>query len=203
MATFSTVGICNKALVLCGASPITALTDDSVNARALNEIIEESRQEFLTECRWTFALTRSSLTSVATATIAWRYDEEGYAYTRPTGCLQLWDVYPVGAMWRMETHHIISDNANLKALWTYDQTDYSVWHPQAIKAYIYKLASEIAYGIMNSVTKAESLTKLYEKVHLPKAMAASSQTGTHQQVIDDAWTGAKDSQSGDPSRSYS
>jgi len=203
MATYTTVGICNKALVLCGASPITALTDDSTNARALNAIYEQSRKDFLTECRWTFAVTRSTLATASTTTIAYLHDEEAYAYVRPSDALRVWEMSDLEAIWREEGGYIISDTADLGAKYTFDQSDVSLWTPKAIMAFIDKLCSDIAYQIINSVSKAEAFLAKYEKISLPKAMAENSQTGTHQEVIDDAWTKAKFGQDGNPARSYS
>ena len=118
MATYTTISICNKALVLCGASPITALTENSANARALNAVYEISRQDFLTECRWNFSITRSTLATVATTTFAWLHSEEGYGYTRPAGALRIWQMSDLDAIWREEGDYIIADTASLGALWT-------------------------------------------------------------------------------------
>src|SRR3990167_3202754 len=113
MATYTTVGLCNHALVLCGASPITALTDDSANARSLNDIYDNARKGFLTECRWTFAITRSTLvTNSTTDLIPWFHDEEAYVYNRPgnTGsCLRIWEMSELAAIWREEGDYLISE----------------------------------------------------------------------------------------------
>lgn len=207
MATYTTIGICNHALVLCGASPITALSDDTANARSLNAIYENARKGFLTECRWSFSTTRSTMvTNSTTGLIAWTFDEEGYVYNRPgtTGsCLRIWDMSDINAIWREEGEYIISDSADLGARWTWDNSEVGTWRPKAISAFMDKLCSDICFMIMNSVSKAESFLKKYEAVSLPAAMAENSQTGFNQEVIDDAWTGAKYGQGGNPARSYS
>ena len=207
MATYTTIGICNHALVLCGASPITALTDDSANARSLNAIYENARKGFLTECRWTFSTTRSTLVTNSTTNLfPWTFDEEGYVYNRPgtTGsCLRIWDMSTIDAIWREEGEYIISDTASLGARWTWDNSEVGLWRPKAITAFMDKLCSDICYMIINSVTKAEAFLKKYEGVSLPSAMAENSQTGMQQEVIDDAWAKAKFGQGGNPARSYS
>jgi hypothetical protein len=203
MATFTTVGICNHALVLCGASPITSLTEDSTNARALNAVYETARQGFLTECRWTFALTRSMLATVATSSIAWLHDEEAYAYTRPTSALRIWQMSDIEAIWREEGGYIISNTASLGTLATFDQTELGLWRPKAMTAFIDKLCSDISFTILNSPTKAQAFLEKYQKISLPAAMAEESQTGTHQEVIDDYWLKSKYGNDGNPARSYS
>ena len=191
MATFATLTIYNKALVLCGASPITGLSQDTANARSLNAVVDEARQGFLTECQWNFSVTRSTLATISTSTIAWLHPEEGYAYTRPSTALRIWRMSEISAIWREQSGIIIADCANLGALWTYDQTEYGLWQPKAITAFIDKLCSDICFMILNDATKANAFLEKYEDVSLPNAMAENSQTGTQQEVLDDAWLAAK------------
>lgn len=211
MSTASTVDICNHALVLAGASPITALTDDSANARSLNDIFDNCLKGFLTETRWSFSVTRSNLvTNSTTDLFPWTYDEEGYVYNRPgsnltnTGaCLRIWGVSEPTAIWREEGEFIISDTAGLGALWTWYNDQFHLWRPKAILAFIDKLAADICYMILNSSTKGQAFLEKYEKLSLPNAMAENSQTGFQTEVIDDAWLGAKYGAGGNPARSYS
>ena len=203
MATFTTVGICNHALVLCGASPITALSDDTPNARALNAVFENSRKSFLTECRWTFSLTRSSLATVATTTFPWLHDEEAYAFTRPSNCLRIWQMSDIEAIWREEGDYIISNTPSLGTLHTFDHSDIGLWRQKSVEAFIDKLCADICFMILNSATKAQAFLEKYEKVTLPKAMAEDSQTGTHQEIQDDYWLKSKYGNGGNSSRSYS
>lgn len=202
MATYTTIGLCNHALVLCGASPITALTDDTANARTLNAIYENARKGFLTECRWTFALTRSTLATASTATLAYLRNEETNAYTKPTDALRIWEMSDIEAIWRQEGNYIISNTGSLSTLYTYDHSEVGLWGPKATIAFIDKLCSDICYFILNSGTKAEAFLAKYQKVSLPAAMSEESQTGAHQEVIDNEWLSSKYGQSGNPARSY-
>lgn len=202
MATATTLSICNKALVLCGASPITALTEDSVNGRAVNAVYDLSRKDFLTENRWTFSLSRSTLATASTATFAYLRPEESYAYTKPSDCLRIWEMSELDAIWREEGNYIISNTSSLGTLFTYDHSEVGLWAPKALMAFIDKLCSDIAYQIINSGTKAEAFLEKYHKVSLPSAMAENSQTGAHQEVIDDFWLKSKYGDGGNPTRSY-
>ena len=203
MATYTTVGICNHALVLCGASPITALTDDSANARALNAVFENARKSILTECRWTFALTRTTLTTVASTTIQWLHDEEAYVYNRPTDILRIWEMSDIQAIWREEGSYIISDTSTLGTLATRDHAEVGLWRHKFVEAFMDRLCSDISFMILNDARKAQAFLEKYEKITLPRAMAEDSQTGTHQEVIDDAWLRTKYGAGGNPARSYS
>lgn len=207
MSTYSSLSICNHALILSGASSIGSLTESSANARALNGVYETARKGFLTECRWSFSTTRSTLSTNSTVGLfPWTFQEEAYVYSRPgtTGsCLRVWDVSYINAIWREEGEYIISDTNGLGARWTFDNTDLSLWRPKAITAFIDKLCSDICYMIINSVPKAETFLKKYESVSLSQAMAENSQTGMQQEIVDDAWLNAKYGQGGNPGRSYS
>ena len=65
----SQVAICNQALVKVGASRITALTDDTKQARALNAIYDVKRDAELAANPWTFATKRESIPASATASM--------------------------------------------------------------------------------------------------------------------------------------
>lgn len=202
MATYTTIGLVNHALLLCGASPITSLTEDSANARSVNAVYENARKGFLTECRWTFSLTRSSLATSATV-LSWLHDEESYVYTRPSNCLRVWQMSDIEAIWREEGEYIISNTASLGTLYTHDHTEVGLWRPKAVIAFMDKLCSDICYIILNSTSKAEAFLSKYQKISLPAAMSEESQTGTHQEVIDDSWLKSKYGNGGNPARSYS
>ena len=204
MATYTTVGLCNHALVLCGASPITALTDDSSNARSLNAIYENARKGFLTECRWTFSVTRSALATSATAyVLPWQFSEETTIYDRPSNALRIWEMSDLEAIWREEGAYIISNTASLGTLYTWDHSEVGLWRPKATIAFIDKLCSDICFMILNSTTKAEAFLTKYEKVSLPDARTTESQTGRHQEVNDSEWLKARYGGEGNPARSYS
>lgn len=210
MATYSTVTISNKALVFCGASPITSLTDGSANARAMDAAYDIARKSIMTECRWTFSTTRSTLvTNSTTDLIPWFHTGEGedQVYDMPTDpvVLRIWEMNDPNAIWRVEGLFIISDTVDLGVKYTWDHTDENQWRPKFVAAFIDKLASDVAFMILNDAKKAQLFLEKYQKISLPAAMTENSQTGTHQRVLDDAWTNSKYANrgGGDPSRSYS
>ena len=204
MATYSTLSVINYSLILCGGTTVSAITDDTPNARALNSIYDFARKNFHTDNKWTFSTTRSTLASVSTTNFPWLHDDESYIYTRPTSCLRIWEINEPNVIWREEGNYIYANAADLGAKWAFDQTDLTLWQPAAIEAFCYKLAGEIAFQILNSATKAAEIRKFYEDVKLPQAQAKNSQIGVPQQVNDDFWLNSKwGSSGGDPSRSYS
>lgn len=204
MATYSTTAIINYALVLCGTTTVSSITDNTPNARALNSVYEIARLDFLTECKWNFSTTRTTLATVASSTISWFHVEEAYVYSRPSAALRIWEMSDDNAVWRVEGDYIISNTANLGAKYSWDQSDLSKWTPFAINAFIDKLAADISYTILNSPQKSEAFLKKYKSISLPKAMSENSQTGTQQIVKDDDILASKfqDGYGGNPARSY-
>lgn len=182
----SKVSLTNKALTLCGATPITSLDDDTNNARIANRVYEISRRSILTECMWSFATTRVTL-AVSSESMAWDYSEEAYVYVRPADVLRIFDVSDQYATWRVEGDYILSDTNNLGIKYVYDHDDPSKYPPQFTEAFSDKLCSDISYMIINSAPKAEAFLAKYNTVSLPKAMAENSQIGTQQVPRDDAW----------------
>lgn len=201
MATYSSLTIVNKALILCGASKITALSDDTPNARITNEIYDISRKDILAECGWTFAVTRSSL-ATSSVTQPWSYAEENVVYSKPANLIRILGTNDSDAIYRLEGDYIMSDVTGLGIKYIFDQTDASKFTPLFVSAFVDKLAYEICYQILQSSTQAEAFLTKYEKVSLPKAMAVDAQTGTQQNPKDDYWEGAKFGTFGDPSQSY-
>lgn len=203
MATFSTLVVINNALVLCGASTVSSLTEDTPNARALNIVFDLSAKSVLIECKWNFSTTRSTLATVATTTIPWFHSEEGYVYARPTDALRIFELSDPCSIWREEGDYIIADSAGLGAKYVWYVTDVSKYPAYFMNALVDKLCSDICFIILNSLPKAESFLTKYKKVSLPNAMAQNSQTGTQQQPQDDAWLNTKWNGGGNQARSYS
>ena len=201
MATYSTLGIANKALARCGASPITALTDDTSNGRAINEAYETSKKSVLGECAWNFAVTRSSLVT-SSVTQPWSYINENIVYDRPAGVIRIISTSDKDAIWREEGEYIMSDTLDLGIKYVYDVTDASKFQPLFVEAFIDKLCSDICFMILHSETKAIAFLEKYEKVSLDKAMSVNAQTGTQQSPNDDEWERAKYGNEGNPARSY-
>jgi len=180
----SKTSLCNHALTLCGAAPITNITDDTNNARVLNRVYEVTRKSILTECRWTFATSRATL-SLSAVTMPWEHDGEAYVYVRPSHALRIFETSDRNAIWREEGDYIISNTASLGIKFVYDHDDPSKYPSSFAEAFIDKLAANICYMILNSASKAEGFITKYEGVSLPKAMAESAQTGEQLDPPDD------------------
>ena len=182
----SKTDICNKALTQLGAAPITNIDDNTNNANILSRVYEIALKSVLAECKWNFA-TKRRLLSVSTYDPEWDYDDEAYVYARPADIVRIFESNDEDATWREEGDYIISDTAGLGIAYVYYLDTPSKYPIFFVDALVDKLASDIAYMIINSATKAEQMIAKYEKVSLPKAIAQNSQIGKQQTLKDDAW----------------
>lgn len=186
----SKVDICNKALTLVGAAPITSLDDDTNNADTISRVYEIALRSLLAECKWNFA-TKRVLLSTVTDTLDWYDTGETIVYQKPADVIRIFGTNSPSATYREEGDYIISDTDGLGIRYVYYLDSPSKYPPAFIEALSDKLASDIAYPIVNSATLGEKYKTLYETISLPRATAENSMTGTQQTLRDDAWELAK------------
>lgn len=194
----SQTSIINKALTMVGAATITNINDGTPNAQTLSNVYEIALQSILSECKWNFCTSRSTLSLVysvnntsGTSPVAFLYPGESYVYQLPELIIRIHDVNPTWANWREESGQIISDTANLGILYTYYDDNPNDYPSYFLDAFIDKLCADIAYNIVNSATLGESFLKKYQGISLTKAISANSQTGIQQNIEDTAWERSK------------
>ena len=180
----------NKALTLCGAAPITNITDDTNSARIVNRVYEQARISILSECKWNFATTRGTL-SISAQTMPWNYINEAYVYVRPANIIRIFGMSDDQAIWREEGDLIIADTAALGIRYLFDHDVPAKYPPKFLEAFVDKLCADISFAIINSAKMAAAFTEKYEGISLIKAMAENAQTGTQQFMKDDAWENSK------------
>ncbi len=188
--SISKTELINKSLTLVGALPITSIDDDTNNARVVNRVYEISLRSILSECKWNFA-TKRALLSQVTDTLAWYYSGEAYVYQKPVDVIRIFGTNDDDSVWREEGDFIISDGTGLGVVYVYYLDNPDKYPASFIEAFVDKLASDIAYMILNSATKAEEMYKKYQSVSLPNARSENSQVGRQQYLKDDAWELAK------------
>ena len=85
----SAVDIANSALNLLGASTISAFTDDSKNARLVNQRYEPVRNRVFRSHAWNCLHKRVQLAQNSTAPVV----EYSYAYALPSDCLRVLKIH--------------------------------------------------------------------------------------------------------------
>jgi len=182
--------IINKALTLVGAAPVTSIDDDTNNARVLSRVYEIALRSILSESKWNFATTRANL-SLLSVTLPWYDTGENIVYQKPADMIRIFSVNSPTAVWREEGDYIISDTSSLGVRYVYYLDNPSKYPGYFVDAFVDKLASDIAYQIVNSATLGEKYLLKYEQVSLPKACSSDAQSGVQQTLTDDAWELAK------------
>lgn len=154
----SVVEIVNSALNLLGASTITALSDDSKNARICNQRYEPIRNRIFRSHSWNCLQKRVQLAQDTIAPVV----EFSHAYTLPADCLRVlklhtgaFDSIEADIKYNIEGRKLLTNEATVFILYIASITDpnqYDTYLQEAIAA---QLAADIAYGITNNATLAK------------------------------------------------
>lgn len=97
------------------------------------------------------------------------------------------------AFLQVEQDKIVSDTEDLKIKYTFLNTDTTKYFPKFVQALATRLAGEIAFRIINSVSKAEALKNEYHESALPSAASIDSTQGTPDEPMQDEWLDAQQS----------
>ena len=155
----STVDICNSALNLLGASTISALTDDSKNARLCNQRYEPIRNRVFRSHAWNCLHKRVQLAQNSTAPVV----EYSYAYALPSDCLRILKVHngttdsiASSIDYKLEGRNIVTDEGTIYAIYIAlitDPNEYDVYLQESIS---HQLAADICYAVTNNATLAKN-----------------------------------------------
>ena len=189
----SVVDICNEAMDLLGAATITALTENSKEARLCNRRFETVRDAVLRAHPWNAALTRASLATDADAP-AFGFSSQ---FTLPTDpyCLRVlsfWNknvdsdvaAYDSQVMFKIEGRKVLSNESTCKITYIARVTDTETYDPLLSSTIAHKLAAETAYAITGSTSVSQSINQLYE-LRLREARSIDAMEGIPDKLIAD------------------
>jgi len=178
--------IVNRALTLVGARPVSNIDDDdSSEAEAILNVYDISLESILAEELWGFARKRALLTQLV-ETIPFNVlgEDLNIVYQQPVDAIRIFQVNDPGALWYPEEDKILSDTSNLGIIYTFLQTNTARYKPKFVEAFAHKLASDIAFQILNNKTTARAMLEEYEEITLPRARAENAQTGSTREIND-------------------
>lgn len=155
----SVVSICNRALVLVGAKTITAITENSKEARLANHLFDGTRDAELRRHPWNFAVKRAIL-APSTETPKWGFR---YSLDLPADCLRVlgFDGEPV---YRLEGRAVLTDEAALYLRYIARIADPNIYTPQFIEVLSVKLAIEMAYSLEGKANRVDQLQTMYSNM---------------------------------------
>jgi len=186
----SKVQIANRALRKVGGKRITSLSENSEEARVVNDMYDDTLKLVLAEGLWTFAQKRATLATV-TGTPLEINDDVSVIYSKPSDFIRLNFVNDPTAIIKVEGEYILSDTASINILYTFFNENTEQYLPNFVDAFSTKLASDICFDITESVRKSEALIKQYEEIDLPKALASDAQQGTPIAPQQNQWEAAR------------
>ena len=189
----SVVDICNEAMDLLGAATITALTENSKEARLCNRRFETVRDAVIRAHPWNVAITRATLAKDATAPAF------GFAnqFTLPTDpyCLRVLSffnsnvdsdvaAYDSQVMFKIEGRKVLSNEGSCKITYLARVTDTEQYDPLLSSTIAHKLAAETAYAITGSNSVTQGMQQLYE-LRLKEARSIDAMEGVPDKLIAD------------------
>jgi hypothetical protein len=164
----STVDICNSALNLLGASTISALTDDSKNARLCNQRYEPVRNRVFRAHAWNCLHKRVQLAQNTTAPVV----EYSYAYALPSDCLRVLKIH-TGTNdsinseidYKLEGRNIVTNEGTVYLVYIALITDPNEYDTYLQESISHQLAADIAYAVTNNATLANNyMTRADERL---------------------------------------
>jgi len=164
----SVVDICNSALNLLGASTISALTDDSKNARLCNQRYEPVRNRVFRSHAWNCLHKRVQLAQNSTAPVI----EYTYAYALPSDCLRVLKVHngttdsiASSIDYKLEGKNIVTDEGTIYLIYIALDTDPNNYDTYLQESISHQLSADLAYAITNNATLAEKyMTRADERL---------------------------------------
>ena len=164
----SVVNICNSALNLLGASTISALTDDTKNARLCNQRYEPVRNRVFRSHAWNCLHKRVQLAQNSTAPVI-EYD---YAYALPSDCLRVLKIHNgttdsivTSLDYKIEGRNIVTDIDTIYLIYIALDTDPNNYDTYLRESISHQLAADLAYAITNNATLANNyMTRADERL---------------------------------------
>ena len=155
----SAVDIANSALNLLGASTISAFTDDSKNARLVNQRYEPVRNRVFRSHAWNCLHKRVQLAQNSTAPVI----EYTYAYALPSDCLRVLKVHngttdsiQSAIDYKLEGRNIVTDEGTVYLIYVALVTDPNEYDSYLQESISHQLAADLCYAITNNATLANN-----------------------------------------------
>ena len=154
----SVVDMCNSALNLLGASTISALTDDSKNARLCNQRYEPVRNRVFRSHAWNCLHKRVQLAKNTTAPVV----EYSNAYALPSDCLRVLKVHngstdsiKSAIDYKLEGKNIVTNEGTIFLIYISKVTDPNEYDTYLQESISHQLAADLAYAVTNNATLAD------------------------------------------------
>ena len=155
----SIVNICNSSLNLLGASTISALTEDTKNARLCNQRYEPVRNRVFRSHNWNCLIKRVQLAANSTDPVV----EYAKSYALPSDCLRVLKIHngttdsiASNLDYKIEGRNLVTDQTTVYLVYIALDTDPNNYDSYLREAISHQLAADLAYSITNNATLANN-----------------------------------------------
>lgn len=138
-----------------------------------------------------FATDLTSVYWVATELIVSLDDEITAVFYLPTDLLRINRVSDEEAATELVGNRLLADTDTFSIKYTYSNDDPTLYSPMFVTALASRLAAEICFNLTQSATKAQNILEKYERIDLPRAMAADSSQGSPETLTTTEWEEAR------------
>ena len=153
----SVVQICNSALSQLGASSITALTDNSKNARLCNERYDTVRDAVYRSHPWNCLIKRITLAPDATDP-DWGFTK---SFTLPSDCLRVLGIDAYDTNYKIEGRKILSTESAIKLVYISRVTDPNEMDVLLRETISAALAADMGFAITANLQTAKLFNEKY------------------------------------------
>lgn len=163
----SEVQICNLALAKFGDITITSLTENTKEGRTCKIIYPLMRDLMLSSHPWNFAMARADISALLATTPPFQWD---YAYTIPTDCLMVWQLYGTDDEWKVEGNELLTNkDSEIYIIYIKEIKPTGNFSPSFVNCLALRLGAELAAKIGGNMKKRESLLEELHRIELPRA----------------------------------
>lgn len=155
------LGLCARALIRIGATPVTSFDDGSAEAEVAEALYAPARDALLGAHPWSFATAQARLPRLDTVPVA----DFTYAYALPSGFLRAlsvgWEGRGRGLDYRIVGQELQADAGAVVLTYVFrpEESAYPAFFDQALIA---RLAAEFCVPLTESTSRWEALLKLAE-----------------------------------------
>ncbi len=182
----SEVDICNSALAKIGVQRIDSFTEVSKAAQHCVALYDTLRDDVLVNHFWNFAMDRVALAQLVSVPLF----GFTYQYQLPTDCLRVKEVYPSDVVFEIEGKYLLTNESSVSINFIKRITDTNFFSANFIEALAYRLAKDLAYPLVNSLTLMERMDARY-KEQIKLAKSNDAQEGTPRAIYKDVWLRAR------------
>lgn len=182
--TDSNVLLCNRALTRLGVDQITALSDETRQARLLNSAFAFLRDDVNAAAPWGFSMKQVELTQDATAPTF----GASYRYALPSDYLGFLrtqaELQGLEEPYRVFGDYIITNSGTVKIEYCAQITDLNQWTSLAKEALIERIMAEVGPSLIGNLGAVKSFWEIYNQ-KLQMAIAYDASEGTPREFFVD------------------